>query len=171
MGEGRWRAPSPEAWGLLPPPSVFLILFIPICVKTLAVEGKGFAWPGLEECPQCGGYRPWGHGYVPAYFDGFSGPLYLKRYRCPDCRLVVRMRPKGYWRRFLASIATIRQSLFDRLRTGRWPPGGNPGRGRHWLLGLRRQVEAHLGREWMSRLPEGFDELHRRGLCAVSRSI
>jgi len=98
-------------------------------------------------------------------------PVVLKRYRCPECRVVIRMRPSGYWRRIQASIAEIRRRLFYRIGKGRWPPQSNPPRQRHWLLGLRRQVLGRLGMSFAQRLEEGFEELLRRGICAVSRSV
>ena len=71
--------------------------------------------------------RVWGHGYVEAYFDeAGSQSVYLKRYRCPECRVVMRLRPSGYWKRIQAAVATVRQCLMDRLEKGRWPPGSNP---------------------------------------------
>ena len=95
----------------------------------------------------------------------------LKRYRCPECRVVIRLRPKGYFRRIQASVAVVRACVVHRLEKGRWPPGSKPERQRHWLRGLRGQVLAHLGMGYGERLAEGFEELVRRGICAVSRSV
>jgi hypothetical protein len=152
--------------------SDFLILLIDLCVKTLERLGRDYLWRRPERCPRCGGVRVWGHGFVSAYFDeaGRQG-VFLKRYRCPECRLVIRMRPWGYWRRIQASIREIRQCLSHRIGKGRWPPRSNPPRQRHWLQALRRQVRGHLGMSFAERLEEGFEELLRRGICAVSRSV
>jgi hypothetical protein len=68
-------------------------------------------------------------------------------------------------------MAEIRRCLWQRITKGRWPPKSNPARQRHWLRALRRQVLAHLGMSWAQRLEEGFEELLRRGVCAVSRSV
>jgi len=102
--------------------------------------------------------RVWGHGFVEAYFDeaGETG-VFLKRYRCPQCRLVIRLRPRGYFRRIQATVAAVRACVVHRLGTGRWPPGSKPARQRHWLRGLRRQVLAHLGMDYTERLMAGFD--------------
>ena len=103
------------------------------------------------------GVRVWGHGFVGAYFDeAGSMPVVLKRYRCPECGVVIRMRPSGYFRRIQARIAEIRRCLWHRIGKGRWPPRSNPARQRHWLRGLRRQVLAHVGMSWAERLEEGF---------------
>ncbi len=169
---GRWPLPF-SRWGDAPQPeSTFLILLIDLCVKTLARVGRDYPWRRPERCPRCGGVRVWGHGFVGAYFDeAGSEMVFLKRYRCPECRVVIRMRPSGYWRRVQASIAKIRQCLFHRIRKGRWPPRSNPPRQRYWLRALKRQVRGQLGMSWAEKLEEGFEELLHRGICAVSRSV
>lgn len=154
------------------PRNKVLILFVEVCVKTLVEVGRGYPWEKPKQCPQCQGVRLWGHGYVEAYFDEAGGRcVLLKRYRCPECGLVIRLRPWGYWKRIQATISTVRQCLIDRLEKGRWPPGCNGARGRHWLRGLRRQVCTRLGLSYAERLAEGFSELLRRGVCAVSRAV
>ena len=107
-----------------------------------------------------------------AYFDeAGSQSVYLKRYRCPQCRVVIRMRPSGYWKRIQATVVAVRQCVLDRIEKGRWPPGSNPARQRHWLRALNRQVRTHLGMSYAERIGEGFTELLRRGVCAVSRAV
>jgi hypothetical protein len=154
------------------PTNKVLILFVEVCVKTLMEQGRQYRWERPERCPKCQGNRVWGHGYVTAYFDeAGSQSVLLKRYRCPQCRVVIRLRPSGYWRRIQATVATVRQSIVERLEKGRWPPGCNTARGRHWLRGLRRQVRTHLGMSYAERLAEGFAELLRRGVGAVCRAV
>lgn len=149
-----------------------LILFMDLCVKTLAGLGRNYRWQRPECCPRCAGVRVWGHGFVVAYFDQAGAQcVFLKRYRCPECRVVIRVRPWGYWKRIQASVEAVRQSVRHRLGTGRWPPGSNPARQRHWLRALKRKVRAHLGMSYAERVAEGFEELLRRGICAVSRSV
>jgi hypothetical protein len=160
--------------GLCPahPTNKYLILFVEVCVKTLVELGRKYPWEKPERCPKCSGVRVWGHGYVEAYFDEASSAcVFLKRYRCPECGVVIRLRPSGYWRRIQATVATVRQCLMDRLEKGRWPPGSNPARQRHWLRALKRQVRTHLGMSYAERIAEGFAELVRRGLCAVCRAV
>ena len=154
------------------PTNKILILFVEVCVKRLVELGRQYRWERPERCPKCQGNRVWGHGYVEAYFDeAGSRSVLLKRYRCPECGVVIRLRPSGYWRRIQATVATVRQCVVDRLEKGRWPPGSNPARGRHWLGGLRRQVRTHLGMSYAQDLAQGFLELVRRGVCAVSRTV
>jgi hypothetical protein len=121
-------------------------------------------------CPRCGSVRLWGHGFVAAYFDDVPEAVLLKRYRCPACRAVIRLRPQGYWSRFQASVAAIRQSLSLKFGRGRWDPGLPRSRQRHWLKGLLRQVGLHLGSSWSGDLLWAFDWLSGRGLAAASRS-
>jgi hypothetical protein len=77
-----------------------LILAVQACVKALAKLGRHFPWPRPEICPGCHEHPLWGHGFVLAYFDEVAEPVWLRRYRCPLCRLVIRMKPAGYWPRF-----------------------------------------------------------------------
>ena len=143
-----------------------------VCVKTLVELGRNYPWDKPKQCPKCQSVRVWGHGYVEAYFDeAGSQSVLLKRYRCPECGVVLRLRPGGYWRRIQARIDTVRQCVVERLEKGRWPPESNPARGRHWLRGLRRQVRTKLGMSYAERIAEGFSELLRRGVCPVSRAV
>lgn len=149
-----------------------LILFVDLCVKTLVELGRKYRWQRPERCPKCGGVRVWGHGFVPAYFDeAGSQCVFLKRYRCPQCRVVIRLRPSGYWRRIQAAVAAVVRCVLDRIEKGRWPPGSNPARQRHWLRALKRQVRTQLGMSHAEELARGFLELLRRGVCAVSRAV
>ena len=161
-----WRAKPAH------PTNKVLILFVEVCVKTLVELGRNYSWNKPQQCPKCNGVRLWGHGYVEAYFDeSASSCVYLKRYRCPQCGVVIRLRPLGYWRRIQATIATVRQCLIDRLEKGRWPPQCRSARARHWMGALRRQVRTHLGMSYADELAEGFSELLSRGVCAVSRAV
>ena len=151
-------------------PSI-LILFIAAKIKEVYKLGRKYPWPKPELCPRCAQSKVWGHGYVLAYFDGFSDGLLMKRYRCPVCGCVIRLRPAGYLIRFQAPLDDIRYRLSHRLRYGRWPPGVSRSRQGHWLRSLRRKVLGHLGLDWGARLLEGFSRLLSRGINPVSRSI
>ena len=148
-----------------------LILSIAVKIKEVFKLGRKYPWPKPEVCPRCSQSNVWGHGYVLAYFDGFSNGLLLKRYRCPGCGCVIRLRPERYLKRFQASIDSILFRLSHRLRYGRWPPGMSRSRQGHWLRSLRRKVLGHLGLGWRKLLLEGFFHLLFRGINPVSRSI
>lgn len=148
-----------------------MILSLCVCIKEIVDEGRNFAWPRPETCPRCHGDRIWGHGFVGALFDGFVQQVLLRRWRCPDCRCVMRVRPSGYFERVQAPIERIRSSIACRLKTGRWPPGSCRRRQGHWLRSLRRTIQARLGAQWMDRPLAGFDHLIEKGIIPVSRSI
>ena len=154
-----------------PQKGVPMIVFVLVSIKEIVAKGRDFAWPRPEVCPRCEGHRIWCHGFVTAFFDGFSEQVVLRRWRCPECRCVMRARPSGYLERLQASVETVRTCIAFRLETGRWPPGGSRSRQGHWLRSLTRKVSAYFGQAWSSRLLEGFDVLLHRGENPVCRRI
>ena len=148
-----------------------MIIFFSVVLKDLFKLKHSYPWPRPKLCPRCKASGVWGHGYVTACFDGFDTPLILRRYRCPCCGCIIRLRPKGYFSRFQAPIDVIRSNLSIRIETGRWSPGGSHSRKGHWLRSLRRRVAAYLGNAWSRRLMEAFDHFINRGIIPVSRSI
>jgi len=109
-----------------------MIIYFSVVLKDLFNFGRDYPWPKPDRCPCCNGCRLWGHGFVSACFDGYDQLFWLKRYRCPDCRCVMRLRPEGYFKGFQASIATIRSSVVSKARAGRWIPGIGRTRQCHW---------------------------------------
>ena len=146
-----------------------MILLVCVKLNEIYQQGRKFKWIKPEICPRCGSFKIWGHGFVPAYFDGFAQEILLRRYRCPDCHCVIRMKPKGYFRRFHATIRMIESCLDDRLSTGRWNGAISASRQRHWLSALKRKTMAYLG--WCRDLMYAFHRLIARGLIPVSRAI
>jgi hypothetical protein len=108
---------------------------------------------------------------VWACFDGYHQVFALKRYRCPDCGCVVRLRPRGYFRRFQASIVSIRSSIISKTVENRWIGGIGRTRQRQWLSALLKKVKAHLTDAWSQGPVAGFDRLLQMGQIPVSRSI
>lgn len=133
--------------------------------------GKAYPWPRVEACPRCGHCRVWGHGYVTAYFDGYEDIFWLRRYRCPACRLVLRLRPSGYFPRFQVTIEAIRQSIVHRFYRQVWPPGRSRQQGRHWFKALVRKAGLYLGISEVGNLMEAMGVLMSRGVNPVSRSV
>ena len=148
-----------------------MISFFSVVLKDLFRLGRTYPFPKPDICPKCKASNVWGHGYINAYFDGFNEPWILKRYRCPHCGCVIRLRPRGYFNRFQSPIQVIRSNLTHRIKTGRWPPGGSRSRKGHWLRALRRRVIAYLGNAWGERLMESFDHFIDQGITPVNRSI
>jgi hypothetical protein len=119
------RVSLPEAPNRPSPKNDTLILHFDLDVKSLVEEGKDFSWPRPKVCPNedCRSLRLWGHGYVIRYFTGWSYGIWLKRYRCPECRAVHTLRPKAFYKRFRYAILTILRSLLIRIYHGRWVKG------------------------------------------------
>lgn len=148
-----------------------MIVSVIVSIKEIVAKGRDFPWPRPEVCPRCHGHRVWGHGFVAAFFDGFADEALLRRYRCPDCRCVLRLRPSGFFKRFQASIETIRDCIVYRLANSRWPKAISHTRQGHWLRSLYRKTLAYFGQGWKDRLLEGFDYLVRMDEIPVSRRI
>jgi hypothetical protein len=147
-----------------------MIIFVCVRLKEIFNKGKEYAWPRPDRCPRCELSKLWGHGFVLAYFDAMAGGVYLRRYRCPECGCVVRLRPKGYFPRIQASIESIRASICQRVGKGRWPTGSSRSRQRHWFRALIRNAVAYFGNVWKNRLSEAFDQLLCLGVIPVSRA-
>ena len=148
-----------------------MIIFVSVNFKRLLHQKRNYDWPRPALCPNCKASDLWGHGFVSAYFDGLERGVYLRRYRCPGCGCVIRLRPEGYFKRFQAATIDILNSLSQRLSTDRYVKGISRSRQRHWLVGLMRNSAAYLGNRWSHRLLEAFEQLCRMGYVPVSRSI
>lgn len=147
-----------------------MILSVNVDIKNLSQMQLNYPWSKPPCCPECKDTRLWGHGFVWRYFDGFSKPLPLKRYRCRDCRVVLQFRPKRYLKRFQASIATIENSVQNYLQQGKYLAGICRQRQRHWINGLKMKAAAYaeLAGNW---LLDTFHNLIAQGIVPVSRGF
>ena len=148
-----------------------MIIFVCANLKEILNKKRTYPWPRPEVCPRCGLHKVWGHGFVLAYFDGVAAGIYLRRYRCPECCCVIRLRPGGYFPRIQATIGTIRSSLSKRIGQGRYLPGLSRSRQRHWLKALVKNTVAYLGQGFKGRLLEAFDRLLSMGKVPVTSSM
>jgi DNA-directed RNA polymerase subunit RPC12/RpoP len=148
-----------------------MIQFAVVILKEIFDQGRNFSWERPIKCPRCNHYKVWGHGHVSALFDGFTDPLWLKRYRCPSCGCLITMRPASHFSGFQSSRATIRSALQHRLKHGRWPSDLASARMRHWLTNLKRQIIAHIPHSWKPGLMVCYDNILKLGKIPVSRSI
>ena len=151
--------------------SVAMVLFIPVILKTLFDQGRKYAWSRPADCPHCGSGTVWGHGFAEAIFDGYSRPLLLKLYRCPDCGCVIRLRPEGYFKRFQAPVEIIRASILCKSACNRWLAGIDRCRQCHWFNALKKKVTAYLTDIWRKGVVAGFEYFLQRGQTPVSRAI
>jgi hypothetical protein len=146
-------------------------MFFAIKLKDLFEKGREYPWQKPGKCPCCKSCRLWGHGFAEAIFDGYDKPLVLKLYRCPDCRSVIRIRPKGYFKRFQASIEKIRSSITLKSTRNRWLPDISRTRQCHWFRALKKRVNAYLAGTWVGGIVAGFEYLLQLDQIPVSRFI
>jgi len=101
-----------------------MIAFLVLDLNRIAHSSRDYPWPEPGGCGRCHHPKLWGHGFVRMIFDGFGQALQMRRYRCPKCGCIVRVRPSGYLPRHQSPVATIRAALSCRIRTGqrRYPP-------------------------------------------------
>jgi hypothetical protein len=133
-----------------------MILRYKITLKELSKSGKEFNWP--KHFCECCQRNMWGHGYVTRYFTEIANSVFIKRYRCPDCKDLVIVRPEEYWSGIRSSILAIYLALKSRLSSGRWPFFFPRQRGNHWLN--RFIVFARM--ELKVNLPEFLDRCHSK---------
>lgn len=147
-----------------------MIIFLPVNLKDLSTLKKNYPWPRPEQCPQCNRHKIWGHGFETSLFDDFATPLPLKRYRCPDCKGIFKMRPIGYLKSFQAPVVIICKSIEEKLKNGRWLPHISRSRQNHWLQALKKKTMVILGASFEASLT-GFERILTMGVNPVSRSI
>lgn len=148
-----------------------MVAFFDLDLKQIACGAADYRWPRPCRCGRCGHPKVWGHGFVAMIFVGFSHCLQIRRYRCPACGCVVRLRPAGYFTRHQTDAATIRSVLAVRIQSGRWPRWASASCGRHWLRALKRSAVAVLGMAALLDPMTAFDRLLDMGRIPVSRAI
>jgi hypothetical protein len=148
-----------------------MVIYSAVNLKELFKKERDYPWQKPNSCPRYNSLRLWGHGFAQAIFDGFIRPLLLKLYRCPDCGCVIRLRPKGYFIPFQASIETIRASIACRSTQNRWLPGIRRSRQCHWLRSLYKRIKVYLTDTWSQGILAGFDYLLQLGQIPASRAI
>ena len=149
-----------------------MITFLVLDLNRIARSSRDYPWPEPGGCARCHHPKLWGHGFVRMIFDGFGQALEMRRYRCPKCGCIVRVRPSGYLPHHQSPVVTIRAALSCRIRTGRWPPGYVTNRARHWLASLKRHAVAVWGiMPGIDDLMVAFDRLVAMGRVPVSRAV
>jgi len=148
-----------------------MVIFSAVKLKELFIKKRNYPWKKPPACPCCRSCTIWGHGFAEAIFDGYPQPLLLKLYRCADCGCVIRLRPKGYFKRFQAAIETIRSSVACKESMNRWLPGISRTRQRHWFNAVVKRIKAFLTDTWQPSIVDGFDYLLKQGQTPVSRTI
>ncbi len=148
-----------------------MVIHVFVKLNEIFEKGRDFPWKKPASCPNCNCFAVWGHGFVSAFFGGFKEALLIRRYRCPDCKCVMRLRPREFFSRFQAPVDTIRSSICERFNNGKWLPHISRTRQAHWYRALKRRVLAHFGNSLPKRLDKAFDYFARQGVAPVSRSL
>lgn len=148
-----------------------MVMFFAVKLKELFEKQRRYPWQKPTKCPSCTSQRLWGHGFAEAIFDGYERPLLLKLYRCPDCGCVIRIRPKGYFKRFQAPVELIRSSITLKTTKNRWLSDISRTRQGHWFKALQKRITAYLTGTWLGGVVLGFDYLLQLGQIPVSRGI
>lgn len=148
-----------------------MIIFVAVNFKKLLKQKRKYRWPRPDHCPCCQARKLWGHGFVLAYFDHLPEGVLIRRYRCAECHCVIRLRPRGYFPRFQASIQTIYKSLSHMVSNAGYLYGICRNRQRHWYTALVRNTVGYLGSYWSGRLMQAFNRLLCMGKVPVSSCI
>ncbi len=148
-----------------------MIIKVKADIKHIFKLGKRYKWQKPARCHHCNEPTLWGHGFVLSFFDGFDQGVYLKRYRCPYCHTVFKLKPYGYFSRFQANIKRIFSSILNRVYKGRYLPGLSWSRQHFWFTALKRNITAYLSNTWHQGVTAGFVELVRIGKIPVTKSI
>ena len=77
---------------------------------------------------------------MPRNFDGFDTPLWVKRFRCPDCRCVHTVRPSGYRPFIQAPCWVVALSLLIKILFGQWLSEVSTRRQRYWFSSFKLEI-------------------------------
>jgi len=146
-----------------------MIISVPVDINLLLDLLRKFPWPRPDSCPECNNPKLWGHGFADCLFDFANKTIPLKRYICPNCGCVIKLRPEGYFKRFQASIDTIRNCIDSISATGKTIKNIARQRQRHWYVALKRKAAAAFGIN--AGLKQAFEKLIAGGVIPVSRII
>jgi hypothetical protein len=148
-----------------------MIIKCDVSIKEILEKGKDFSWIKPAVCPCCSDVVLWGHGFVLCYFSCINVGIYLKRYHCPGCKSIIKLKPAGFFKKFRTSVKVIKSCLKNRIKKKKIINRISRSSQDYWLRNLKKNIRAVLGEEWKHRLIKGFDKLIAEGFVPVSRSI
>jgi hypothetical protein len=122
-----------------------MTILVHVCLKEISDKGKNFHWIKPSVCPSCNSSKLWGHGFFATCFAGFVFKLWLKRYRCNSCKIVITFRPSGYFSRFQSSAKSIAGAILSKLNTSKWPVGLPRQRCGQWLRRFSEFIRIQYG--------------------------
>ena len=130
---------------------------------------RKFPWPRPDCCSECNNPKLWGHGFVDSLFDFSKKAIPVKRYICPNCGCVIKLRPKGISNGFKPRLTRFAIASIPYRVTGKTIKDIARQRRRHWFVALKRKVAAAFGLN--ADLKQAFEKLIAGGIIPVSRSI
>jgi hypothetical protein len=142
---------------------------IPVDFNRLLKLKKDYPWPRPDRCANCNNPNLWGHGFVDAFFDCEQFALPLKRYRCPNCGTVIKLKPEGYFKRFRATIDTIQKSISSLASAGKYIAGVTYQRQYLWYSALVRHATARF--RLCANLNQVFEKMIAGGKIPVCRTV
>ena len=145
-----------------------MLLRVNVCLKRLSILGKEYKWTKPSHCPRCQNSRLWGHGFVAKCFRSFSQKLWLKRYRCCQCGMVLTIHPQGFWPRFQANIQHIYFILRHRLTRFHWPKSSSRQRAGHWLQSFLSLLRMLNGQNNSISPSNSLTDLYHRQVCFLA---
>ena len=144
-----------------------MVVSIDLMVNDLIQQGKKYAWV-KPLCPACGA-RVWWHGFVFAFFSIYPCGIYIRRVRCPHCKGVHRLKPKGYWPRFRFSKKEIRDAIECREKNKTYiKNSAEKSTMQRWWINLKRMIKMVLTLKFEESCIIGFDLLVKAGIIPVS---
>jgi hypothetical protein len=120
-----------------------MLYYCPISISKLKKLKKNYPWIRPVSCYRCNN-QLWGHGFVLRFFNQMSEALFIKRWRCPKCKITLTCRPNLYWRRYQETISNIYDTLIFKIIHYKWPPGVSRQRGGHWLKKFISKAKINL---------------------------
>jgi hypothetical protein len=120
-----------------------MIILVALDLQVLVVQEKSYSWK-RPYCHKCNSPCI-GHGFVRRFFNLLDRAIvFIKRWRCKFCKIIITMRPENHWRRYQENIDQIWQALKFRMINLTWPPWTTRQRGGHWLRKLLNKAKANL---------------------------
>jgi ATP-dependent DNA helicase RecG len=70
-------------------PIIYMIIHVAVILNEIFHLGRNYRGQPPKRCPRCHCFKLWGHGYRDTFFEGYSSPIPLRRWRCPQCGCVI----------------------------------------------------------------------------------
>jgi hypothetical protein len=119
-----------------------MILSCKVKLSEIQAEGKKFNWI-RPKCPRCS-LNVRSQGYIRRFFKSIVEAVFIKKWKCHHCKLVITCRPEEFWRRYQEPSDQIFEILKYRIKNLSWPPWTTRQRGGHWMNKLIKKAKINL---------------------------